>query len=269
MSAVRFDYWGERVLVTGAAGLIGRALVARFTECGADVVAVDCDADGLKAFRHVPRVTTVAGDLSREEVADDVFARLHRAGGLDVLVNNAAITEVRTPFIDIGTALWDEMVAANLRSAYLLSVRAARYWRDAGRGGVIITMSSPGGSRAHENQAAYDVTKAALEALSRAIAVELGGQGVRANCIAPASVVGEVRPATDLPSGRTTAPEEVADAALFLASPAAAQLNGHVLRVDGGLHARLRTDPSQEQQREGREQQRDAREQQRDGGRPA
>ncbi|MBO2449582.1 SDR family oxidoreductase [Actinomadura barringtoniae] len=250
MSAVRFDYWGERVLITGAAGLIGRALVARFTECGADVMAVDRDADGLKVFRHVPRVTTVAGDLAREDVADDVFARLDRVGGLDVLVNNAAITEVRTPFIDIDAPLWDSVIAANLRSAYLLSVRAVRRWSDAGRGGTIISLSSPGGSRAHDDQSAYDVTKAGIEAISRAIAVELGGQGIRANCIAPASVVGEIRPATDLPSGRTTAPEEVADAALYLASPAASQLNGHVLRVDGGLHARLRTDPSQEQLRD-------------------
>ncbi|GAA1820386.1 SDR family oxidoreductase [Actinomadura chokoriensis] len=250
MSAVTFDCTGERVLVTGAAGLIGRALVHRFADAGADVLAVDVDADGLKVFDAVPRVATMAGDLALEEVADAVFARIAQDGGLDVLVNNAAMTEVRTPLIDIGAGLWDAVMAANLRSAYLLSVRAARLWRDAGRGGVIVSLSSPGGSRAHEDQSAYDVTKAGIEALSRAIAVELGGLGIRANCIAPASVVGEVRPATDIPAGRTTAPGEVADAALYLASPAAAQLNGHVLHLDGGLHARLRTDPAQEQQRE-------------------
>ncbi|GAA1844676.1 SDR family NAD(P)-dependent oxidoreductase [Actinomadura bangladeshensis] len=250
MSAVTFDCTGERVLVTGAAGLIGRALVHRFADAGADVLAVDVDADGLKVFDAAPRVATMAGDLALEEVADAVFARIAQDGGLDVLVNNAAMTEVRTPLIDIGAGLWDAVIAANLRSAYLLSVRAARLWRDAGRGGVIVSLSSPGGSRAHEDQSAYDVTKAGIEALSRAIAVELGGLGIRANCIAPASVVGEVRPATDIPAGRTTAPEEVADAALYLASPAAAQLNGHVLHLDGGLHARLRTDPAQEQQRE-------------------
>lgn len=250
MSTVTFDFTGERVLVTGAAGLIGRALVHRFADAGAEVLAVDVDADGLKVFDAVPRVATLTGDLAREDVADAVFARLARDGGLDVLVNNAAMTELRTPFIDIDADVWDAVVAANLRSAYLLSVRAVRHWRDAGRGGVIVSMSSPGGSRAHDDQSAYDVTKAGIEALSRAIAVELGRLGIRANCIAPASVVGEVRPATDIPAGRTTAPEEVADAALYLASPAAAQLNGHVLRVDGGLHARLRTDPSQEQQRD-------------------
>ncbi|QKW37123.1 SDR family oxidoreductase [Actinomadura sp. NAK00032] len=250
MSTVTFDFTGERVLVTGAAGLIGRALVHRFADAGAEVLAVDVDADGLKVFDAVARVATLPGDLAREDVADAVFARLARDGGLDVLVNNAAMTELRTPFIDIEADVWDAVVAANLRSAYLLSVRAVRHWRDAGRGGAIVSMSSPGGSRAHDDQSAYDVTKAGIEALSRAIAVELGGLGIRANCIAPASVVGEVRPATDIPAGRTTAPEEVADAALYLASPAAAQLNGHVLRVDGGLHARLRTDPSQEQQRD-------------------
>ncbi|XRQ14190.1 SDR family NAD(P)-dependent oxidoreductase [Actinomadura welshii] len=251
MSAVRFDFSGERVLVTGAAGLIGRALVHRFADAGAGVLAVDLDAEGLKVFDGMPGVDAMPGDLAREDVADAVFDRLRGDGGLDVLVNNAAMTELRTPFIDIDADVWDAVISANLRSAYLLSVRAARYWRDAGRGGVIVNMSSPGGSRAHDDQSAYDVTKAGIEALSRAIAVELGGLGIRANCVAPASVVGEVRPATDLPAGRTTAPEEVADATLFLASPAAAQLNGHVLRVDGGLHARLRTDPAQEQQRTG------------------
>jgi 3-oxoacyl-[acyl-carrier protein] reductase len=250
MSAVTFDFTGGRVLVTGAAGLIGRALVHRFAAAGAEVLAVDVDADGLKVFDAGPRVAAMAGDLALEEVADAVFARLARDGGLDVLVNNAAMTEVRTPLIDISAGLWDAVIAANLRSAYLLSVRAARLWRDAGRGGAIVNLSSPGASRAHEDQSAYDVTKAGIEALSRAIAVELGGLGIRANCIAPASVVGEIRPATDIPTGRTTAPEEVADAALYLASPAAAQLNGHVLHLDGGLHARLRTDPAQEQQRD-------------------
>ncbi|GAA3960706.1 glucose 1-dehydrogenase [Actinomadura viridis] len=249
MSVVRFDFGGERVLVTGAAGLIGRALVTRFAEAGAEVLAVDRDREGLKVFAGTGRVTTLDADLAEEEAADRVFAEVDRRGGLDVLVNNAALTHYRTPFIDIDAPTWDTIIAANLRSAYLLSVRAVRRWRDAGRGGAIVTMSSPGGSRAHEDQSAYDVTKSGLEALSRAIAVELGGLGIRSNCVAPASVVGDVRPATDIPSGRTTAPEEVADAVLFLASPAAGQLNGHVLRVDGGLHARLRTDPSQEQLR--------------------
>jgi 3-oxoacyl-[acyl-carrier protein] reductase len=247
MSEIRFEYWGERVLVTGAAGLIGRALVTRFAEAGAEVLAVDRDAEGLKALADVPRVATMPGDLGREEVADEVFGRLAALGGLDVLVNNAAITEYRIPFIDLDPPVWDEVMAANLRSAYLLSSRAVRSWHAAGRGGAIVSLSSPGGSRAHEDQSAYDVTKAGIEALSRAIAVELGGAGIRANCIAPASVVGEVRPTSDLPSGRTTAPEEVAEIALFLASPAAAHVNGHTLHLDGGLHARLRTDPSQEQ----------------------
>jgi 3-oxoacyl-[acyl-carrier protein] reductase len=246
---VHFDCRGERVLVTGAAGLIGRTLVSRFAAAGAEVFAVDRDEEGLGVFGASPGVTVVAGDLAREEVADDVFARLGRAGGVDVLVNNAAITGYRVPFIDLGAAVWDEVVAANLRTVYLLSARAARYWRSAGRGGSIISLSSPGASRAHEDQSVYDVTKAGIEALSRAIAVELGGAGVRANCIAPASVVGEPRPAADLPSGRTTSPDEVADAALFLASPASAQLNGHTLHVDGGLLSRLRTDPTQEEVR--------------------
>jgi NAD(P)-dependent dehydrogenase (short-subunit alcohol dehydrogenase family) len=243
VSTVQFDYTGDRVLITGAAGLIGRALVARFAEAGADVVAVDRDGERLaKTCEEIPRITLLVGDLAREEFADEVFARIDALGGLDVLVNNAAVTTYRDAFVDLKTSVWDEIVAANLRSAYLLSVRAVRRWRDAGRGGVIVSLSSPGASRAHEDQSAYDVTKAGIEALSRAIAVELGSAGIRANCIAPASVVGEPRPATDLPSGRTTSPDDVADAALFLASPAASQVNGHALFVDGGLLARLRAE---------------------------
>jgi NAD(P)-dependent dehydrogenase (short-subunit alcohol dehydrogenase family) len=244
VSSVQFDYTGERVLITGAAGLIGRTLVARFAEAGAEVVAVDRDSDRLaKTCDDVPGAILVAGDLAREEFADELFARTDALGGLDVLVNNAAITTYRLPFAELDSSVWDEILAANLRSAYLLSWRAVRRWRDAGRGGAIVSLSSPGASRAHEDQSAYDVTKAGIEALSRAIAVELGGAGIRANCIAPASVVGEPRPAVDLPSGRTTSPDDVADAALFLASPLASQINGHAVFVDGGLLARLRAEP--------------------------
>jgi 3-oxoacyl-[acyl-carrier protein] reductase len=247
MSRITFDCWGERVLVTGAAGLIGRALTIRFCRAGADVLAVDRDEEGLvKLCADLPRCTALPGDLAKEEFADEIFTRLDAFGGLDILVNNAAVTGYRLPFADIPATVWDEVIAANLRSAYLLSVRAVQRWRDAGRGGVIVNMSSPGGIRAHEDQSAYDVTKAGMVALSKAIAVELGSLGIRANCVAPASVVGEVQPAGDLPSRRTTSPEEVADAVMFLASPAAAQINGHTLPVDGGLLARLRTDPSQE-----------------------
>ena len=244
MTAVEFDYTGDRVLVTGAAGLIGRTLVSRFAQAGAEVLAVDRDADRLaKTCEGVPRAAALAGDLSQEPFADEVFAMLDQRGGLDVLVNNAAVTHFRVPFEQITSDIWDEVLAANLRSVYLLSVRAVRRWRASGRGGAIVSLSSPGASRAHEDQSAYDVTKAGIEAISRAIAVELGSYGIRANCIAPASVVGEPRPATDLPSGRTTSPDDVADAAMFLASPAAAQINGHALFVDGGLLARLRTEP--------------------------
>ncbi len=244
MSRVEYDYSGERVLITGAAGLIGRTLVSRFAEVGAEVIAVDRDADRLaKTCEGVPRTTPVPGDLAEEAFADELFARIDRLGGLDVLLNNAAITTYRVPFADITADIWDEVMAANLRSVYLLSVRAVQRWLAAGRGGAIVSLSSPGASRAHEDQSAYDVTKAGIEAISRAIAVELGSHGIRANCIAPASVVGEPRPAVDLPSGRTTSPDQVADAALFLASPAAAQVNGHALFVDGGLLSRLRAEP--------------------------
>jgi 3-oxoacyl-[acyl-carrier protein] reductase len=241
----------ERIaLVTGGGGSgLGRTIALQLAHEGAAVVVADIDPAGAEeTVRQVVhrggKAASVEADVTVEPDVQRMISFAERTfGGLDVLVNNAAITTYRDAFVDLETKAWDEIVAANLRSAYLLSVRAARRWQDAGRGGAIVSLSSPGASRAHEDQSAYDVTKAGIEALSRAIAVELGSAGIRANCIAPASVVGEPRPATDLPSGRTTSPDDVADAALFLASPAASQINGHALFVDGGLLARLRADP--------------------------
>ncbi|MER7336112.1 MULTISPECIES: SDR family oxidoreductase [unclassified Micromonospora] len=232
MAGLTYDFAGARVLVTGAAGLLGGACARAFRDAKADVVATD------RRPAEIPGATVVLGDLTHESFLD----RLHaEAGPLDILVNCAAITHRLMDFCDTTGAMLDEQYAANLRPVHGLSARAARDWRQLGRGGVIVNFSSPGATRAHPDQSLYDATKGAIEALSRAMAVELGPYGIRVNCVAPASIgsAGDIR--QDAPLRDAVTPTDVSDAVLFLASPAARRITGTVLVVDSGLSAQLRT----------------------------
>ncbi|MEU4482615.1 SDR family oxidoreductase [Micromonospora sp. NPDC023966] len=235
MSGVRFDFADARVLVTGAAGLLGGACVRAFLEAGARVTGTDVvPADlGKAAF--------VLGDLTDEAVLSTVHAAATGGGPLDVLVNCAAISHRLADFTDTTGAQFDEMYAVNVRPVHGLSRRAARDWIRTGRPGAIVNFSSPGAVRAHADQSLYDATKGAVEALSRAMAVELGPYGIRVNCVSPASIGADGRARTDVPMRVATTPADVADAVLFLASPAARRITGTVLSVDAGLLATLRT----------------------------
>lgn len=238
---VRFDASGVRFVVTGAAGLVGRALVARLAEVGAEVTALDRTADVLRdASEEWPsRVATVIADLSDAEavagLADHPGVR-----NADVLINNAAVTHLTTPLLDTTVADLDAISNVNVRATTLLSQIVVRRWRDDCRSGCIVNMSSPGATRAHDNQAAYDGSKGAIEALTRAMAVEWGALGVRVNALAPARVQRERQPVTDAPLGWTSTGRDIADAALWLVSDAAAVVTGQVIALDGGLLARLR-----------------------------
>ncbi|PZG01923.1 SDR family NAD(P)-dependent oxidoreductase [Micromonospora deserti] len=232
MAGLTFDFTGARVLVTGAAGLLGGACARAFRDAAAQVVATD-----LKPA-EIPGTTFVVGDLTEDTFLD----RLHAdAGPLDILVNCAAVTHQLMDFCDTTGAMLDEQYAANLRPVHGLSARAARDWRRLARPGVIVNFSSPGAVRAHPDQSLYDATKGAIEALSRAMAVELGPYGIRVNCVAPASIgeAGDIR--RDTPLRDAVTPDDVCDAVLFLASPAARRITGTVLAVDSGLSAQLRT----------------------------
>jgi NAD(P)-dependent dehydrogenase (short-subunit alcohol dehydrogenase family) len=231
MPAVRFDFTGARVLVTGAAGLLGGACAGAFRAAGADVVATDIRPADL------PGVDFIAGDLAEEAFLDQLHAA---ASTVDVLVNCAAITRGRAAFCDTTGAMLDAQYAVNLRALHGLSVRAARDWRRLGRPGAIVNFSSPGAVRGHRDQSLYDATKGAIEALTRAMAVELGPYGIRVNCVSPASVGAEGDRRRDAPLGAVVTPADVSDAVLFLASPAARRITGTVLTVDSGLLAQLR-----------------------------
>ena len=168
-------------------------------------------------------------------------------GTVDVLVNNAGLVSPMLHFFDADEAWWRKIVDVNLTGHFLCSHRAARIMAKAG-GGCIINMSSGGATRAHRAFTAYDATKGGIEALTRAMALDLGPYGIRVNALMPGSIdtAGlDVEQRTlrgeNVPLGRIGEPHDMTGAALFLASDDASYITGDVIRVDGGMLAQQRS----------------------------
>ncbi|WIY53454.1 SDR family oxidoreductase [Devosia sp. YIM 151766] len=236
---------GRTVLISGAGGGIGRVLVETFHRAGASVIGADRDSTMLVGL---PVVRTILFDQedaksTRAAIAADLAAH----GAPDALIANAGFT--RAEHLDqLDDDIWASEMAINLNGAYALvdPVIAAMAARGAGN---VVFISSVNALQ-HLGNPAYSAAKAGLIAYARAIAVERGGQGVRANVVAPGSVrtpAWDHRLAADprlldkvlphYPLGRMVGPEEVAHAALFLASDAASGITGATVPVDAGLTA--------------------------------
>ncbi len=240
-------------LVTGAAHGIGRAIAMRFADEGAQVVVNDVNAQG--AASTVQAITDSGGlaiagvaDVSDRHQVDGLFdTLLERFGTLDVLVNNAGLINVERHFLEGDEEWWDSVLSTNLKSVFLCSLRAAHVMARR-RKGVIINMSSGGATRSHRGMAAYDASKGGIEALTRAMALDLAPYGIRVNALVPGSIDtqgmnpdvkqdrGEV-----VPLRRVGEPEEMAGPAAFLASDDASYITGHILVVDGGLLSQQRS----------------------------
>lgn len=247
------DFTGKVVLVTGGAGGIGQGIVARFAEAGAAVAihyrSSDAAADALaeQIVAAGGQAAAFAADLTETEAATRLIeAVAARFGRLDVLVNNAAQQSL-AGFLDMSAADWDTMIAATLRSVFLCTQAAARQMIAQGGGGAIINITSIEAEQPAPMHSHYNAAKAGVLMHARAAAAELGAHGIRVNAVAPGLIwragledawpEGVARWQAAAPLRRLGQPADVADACLFLASPAARWITGASLRVDGGVGA--------------------------------
>ena len=240
---------GRTVVVTGGAQGIGAAIVAGFLAEGANVVVADlAPSIGLEEAMAAGRAIEVHTDVA-EEASCEAMARAAEAafGRIDVLVNNAAVFTglPPRPFHEIPIDEWDRTMAVNARGPWLC-VKAVRPAMLRTGGGTIVNVTTNRVLTGVPNMLQYDASKGALQAMTRVLAVELGPENIRVNAIAPGlTMSGNVRAREGIeernaavvarrPIRRSQAPEDVVQAALFLASDASGFVTGHTLVVDGG-----------------------------------
>jgi len=240
-----FSLAGLTALVTGGASGIGLSIATAFVESGARVALVDRDPNVEAAAArlgpdHIGLVVEVAQDGAPRRTVDEVAKRF---GRLDILVNNAGIVRL-APAAEASRADWDLTLAVNLTASFLFAQAAGAHMVARGSG-RIINMASQAASVALQAHVAYCTSKAAIVGMTKVMALEWGPHGITVNAISPTVVetelgrqawAGEVGEAMKklIPSRRFAQPEEVALAALYLASPAAAMVNGADLAIDGG-----------------------------------
>jgi 3-oxoacyl-[acyl-carrier protein] reductase len=244
------DIAGRTALVTGAAGGIGRAIVAALVREGVNVVATDLNATALESLRDAPaaraQVSVLAGDLGRPEEPERLVSRtVEMHGGIDILVNNAGCI-IRRDFREADAREWELMVSVNLRAAFFLAQHASRSMSARGWGRIVNLTSQAGHTGGAADCPIYAITKGGLMTMTRALARALAPDGVTVNAIAPGIVMTEMISGTltqaqvadlveTIPVRRPSEPAEIADAVVFLASRRAATITGHVLDINGGM----------------------------------
>jgi NAD(P)-dependent dehydrogenase (short-subunit alcohol dehydrogenase family) len=249
-----FDLTGKVAVVTGSSKGIGRAIVERLAEHGAKVVVSSRKADVCETVAAGIRerggeATVIPCHIARKEelqkLVDQTTALL---GGIDIMVSNAAVNPYLGPATGASDEVYERVMGANVRSNFWLANMVCPLMAERG-GGSFIVISSIGGLRGSASLGLYGISKAADMQLTRNIAVEWGPKNVRANCIAPGLVrtdfaralwedpVRYRKTTRDNPLQRIGEPDEIAGAAVFLASPSGSFVTGHTLVVDGGTMA--------------------------------
>ena len=247
------DLSGKVVIITGAGKGIGQAIAERFGSVGSSVVVNDLDAETAQAVADGiveagGTAIAAAADVSNgDEVAAMFDTTMQTYGTVDVLVNNAGLVSPMLHFFDADEAWWRRIIDVNLTGHFLCCHQAARIMAKNG-GGSIINMSSGGATRAHRSFTAYDASKGGIEALTRAMALDLGPYNIRVNALMPGSIDtagldAEARAyrGVNIPAGRIGDPYDMTGPALFLASDDSSYVTGDIIKVDGGMLAQQRS----------------------------
>ncbi len=234
---------GQGIVVTGGASGLGLAIARRFAAAGAVPAIIDRDGAAAEAAAATLGAGAVAvcGDITTAATAHAAFATAAAAlGRVHVLVNNAGVYP-RRPILEITDADWEASVGVNLRGLYHMSVAAVLHMRALG-GGRIVNIASIDAFKAHPQNAHYAATKAAVVSLTRSFGLEFAPEGILVNAVAPAAIATDkARAAGFLPElaastpiGRAAAPEDVAEAVLFLGSEANRYMVGETMVLSGG-----------------------------------
>lgn len=236
---------GRTALVTGAAGGIGAAIVAKLRAEGARVAVADRDVQNIAAEAQLP------GDLLEPSYADSLAQAAREAlGGLDILVNNAGVI-TRGPVTESSDADWAVSVGVNVEAPFRICRAAIPLMAEAGGGAIVNVSSCWGGKMPGPNHALYCMTKAAIASLTQCMGTDHAHQGVRVNAVCPNEVntpmlrSGFAKRGFDpdtavaelgrtIPIGRIAEPDDIADVALFLASDDARYMCGALVEVNGG-----------------------------------
>ncbi len=250
-----FGLTGRVALITGAARGLGYAIAQALGQAGARVVINDldpaaCDAACAALAAEGMDAQPAPFDVGNAQAVSDAVASLAARGmDIDILVSNAG-NQNRKPVVDMQPEEWMALQNVHVNGAFHCA-RAVLPGMTARGFGRIVLMSSVAGQATMPNIAAYATAKGALAAFTRALAVEYGGKGVTCNALAPGFVRTDFTQglqdnpqfqsflATAVPAGRWASPADIAPAVVYLASPGAAFVNGHVLAIDGGLLARM------------------------------
>jgi 3-oxoacyl-[acyl-carrier protein] reductase len=240
---------GKTALVTGAGSGIGKCIAETYVREGARVAVVDLDGDAAKSVARTLGNNAIAlrCDVSKKaDVAGAVNETLVAYGALDILINNAGATHVNKPMLEIDEAEFDRIYAVNVKGVFLGCQAVVPVFRKAG-GGVIINIGSTAGLRPRPGLSAYNATKGAVHILTKSLAVELAPDRIRVCAIAPVATETPLLPSflgpaagqrekfvATVPLGRLAQPQDIANAALYLASADAEFVTGNIVEVDGG-----------------------------------